>query len=174
MISDRLPTYNNLEKHTGCIQQKSWVHILRSSKDLSKYYKEVKTIHRRLKSIYKRAKSYNHRATDEQLNGLLVRIDKIAQIRFEHLEVRKFVRSVCKTHRENLFRFVTNPEIDGDNDLDERAIRKGVIIRKINNGNRSKNVARFLEILLGVIETLILQEKNPLEEMKNIIQSSDE
>lgn len=49
VISDRLPTYNNLEKHTGCLQQKCWVHILRNSKDLSKHYKEAKTIHRGLK-----------------------------------------------------------------------------------------------------------------------------
>jgi transposase-like protein len=174
VISDRLPTYNNLEKHTGCNQQKCWVHILRNSKDLSKHYKEAKTMHRRLKSIYKRAKSYNHKATDEQLNGLISRIDKIAQIRFEHSEIRKFVRSVCKTHRENLFRFVTDPEIDGDNNLAERAIRKGVIIRKISNGNRSKNGARILEILLSIIETLKLQGENPLEGMKNIIQASNE
>ncbi len=174
VISDRLPTYNNLEKHTGCLQQKCWVHILRNSKDLSKHYKEAKTIHRRLKSIYKQAKSYNHKATNEQLSGLLARIDKIAQTRFEHLEVRKFVKSVCKTHRENLFKFVTDLEIDGDNNRAERAIRKAVIIRKISNGNRSKNGARFLEILLSVIETLKLQGKNPLEEMKNIVQASNE
>lgn len=81
---------------------------------------------------------------------------------------------MCKTHRENLFRFVTDPEIDGDNNRAERAIRKGVIIRKISNGNRSKNGARFLEILLSVIEMFKLQGKNPFEEMKNIVQASNE
>ena len=173
VISDRLPTYNNLEKHTGCVQQKCWIHILRDSKDLSKHYKEAKTIHRRLKSIYKQAKSYNHKATDEQLGKLLARIDKISQMRFNHSEVRKFVKSVCITHRDNLFRFVQDDEIDGDNNLAERAIRKAVRIRKISNGNRSKNGARFLEILLSVIETLKLQGKNPLEGMMDIIQASD-
>jgi len=105
-------------------------------------------IHRRLKSVYKQAKSYNHKATDEQVNRLLERIDRIHHLKFEHSEVIKFVRSVCKTHRENLFRFVTDTEIDGDNNRAERAIRKAVIIRKISSGNRSENGARFLETLL--------------------------
>ena len=173
VISDRLPTYNNLEKHTGCLQQKCWVHILRDSKDLSKHYKEAKTVHQRLKSVYKQAKSYNHKATDEQVNKLLERIDRIYQLKFEHSEVIKFVKSICKTHRENLFRFAQDTEIDGDNNRAERAIRKAVIIRKISSGNRSENGARFLETLLSVIETFKLQGKNPLEEMKNIIQTSD-
>ena len=66
------------------------------------------------------------------------------------------------SHILNLFRFVTDPETDGDNNRAERVIRKGVIIRKISNGNRSKNGARFLEILLSVMETFKLQGKNPL------------
>jgi len=36
VISDRLQTYNNLEKHNGCLQQKCWIHILRDSKNLAK------------------------------------------------------------------------------------------------------------------------------------------
>jgi len=32
---------------------------------------------------------------------------------------------------------------------------------------------RYSETLLGVMETFKLQGKNPLEEMKNIIQTSD-
>ena len=172
VISDRLQTYNNLEKHTGCLQQKCWIHILRDSKDLAKHYKEAKVIHKRLKSIYKQAKSYNHKATDEEINKLLERIDKISQMKFERSEVRKFVRSVCIKHRDNLFRFAKDPEIDGDNNLAERAIRKAVIIRKISNGNRSKNGAKYLEILLSVIETLKLQGVNPIKGMQNIIQAS--
>ena len=89
-----------------------------------------------------------------------------------HSEVRKFVKSVCKFHRNNLFRFVANPEIDATNNRAERGIRKAVIIRKISNGNRSKKGADIFGVLLSVIETLNLQGKNPLKEMKTIIQAS--
>lgn len=172
VVSDRLSTYNNLEKHTGCFQQKCWVHILRDSKDLAKHYKEAKPMHKKLKRIYKIAKGYNHQATQRQLDGLLKRIYHIAMVRYEHSEVRKFIKSICITHRENLFRFITDPEIDGDNNLAERGIRKAVIIRKISNGSRSKKGGRTLEVLLSVIETLKLQGKNPLKEMNGVIVAS--
>ncbi|MDI6642276.1 MAG: IS66 family transposase [Elusimicrobiota bacterium] len=172
VISDRLATYNNLEKHTSCLQQKCWVHILRDSKDLVKHYQEAKTLHKKLKRVYKIAKGYNHQATQQQLNGLLKRIDNIAMVRYGHSEVRKFVRSTCVVHRENLFRFVTDPEIDGDNNLAERGIRKAVIIRKISNGNRSRKGGRILENLLSVIETLKVQGRNPLEGMRNVVHAS--
>lgn len=174
IVSDRLPTYNNLEKHTSCLQQKCWVHILRNAEDVAEHYAEAKPVYRTLKRIYREAKSYDHKATEGQLNGLLRKIDRIAQTSFEHSEVWKFVKSVCVTHRENLFRFAVDPEIDGDNNLAERGIRKAVIIRKISSGNRSKNGARILEVLLSAIETLKLQGKNPIEGMKNIVQTSCE
>lgn len=162
VIADRLPTYNSLEKHTNCLQQKCWPHILRDSKDLAKHYTEAKPIHRELKRIYRQAKSYNHLATEQQVAELLSRIDKISDKFHQHSEVTKFVRSVCVWHRENLFRFVTDSEIDGDNNLAERTLRKGVIIRKISNGNRSRKGAKLLEVLLSVVETLRLQGRNIL------------
>jgi len=80
---------------------------------------------------------------------------------------------VCKFHKENLFKFVTNTEIEPTNNRAERGIRKAVIIRKISNGNRSKKGADILSILLSIIETLKLQEKNPLDYLKKIIQTSE-
>ncbi|MBI5475701.1 MAG: IS66 family transposase, partial [Ignavibacteriales bacterium] len=172
IISDRAPLYNTLEENTNCLQQKSWSHILRDSKDIAEHYKEAKPTHKELKSIYHQAKSYNHQATEEQVAGLLRRIDNIAEKIYQHSEVRKFVRSVCVRHRENLFRFVTDPEIDGDNNRAERAIRKGVIIRKISNGNRSRKGARLLEVLLSVVETLKMQGRNVLQSMMDIVRTS--
>ena len=115
---------------------------------------------------------YKHRANEKQVNNLLHRIDLIAEKRYKHSEVRKFVKSVCKIHRENLFRFVANLEIEATNNRAERGIRKAVIIRKISNGNRSKKGADILGVLLSVVETLKLQGKNPLKDMQNIIQAS--
>lgn len=172
IISDRATLYNTLEEETNCLQQKSWSHILEDSKDLAEHYVEARPIHKELKSIYHRAKSYNHRATQEQLMSLLRRIDNIASKFYQHSEVRKFVRSVCVRHRENLFRFVTDIDIDGTNNLAERALRKGVIIRKISNGNRSRKGAKIFEVLLSIVETLKMQGRNILQSIGNIIQTS--
>jgi len=169
---DRFPAYNVLERKTGLSQQKCWVHILRNSKELAKRYWEAKSIHRRLKGAYRKAKSYEHHATQEQVDALLGRIDRVTARTYKHSVVAKFVQSVCVRHRGNLFRFATNPAIDGDNNIAERAIRKGVIIRKVCGGNRSERGARITERLLSVVETLKLQGENPLAGMRNAINAS--
>ena len=171
-MNDRYNAYNVLAKKTKCNLQICWAHLLRNAKDFAEHYDEAKYIRKQLKHIFKLANKCKHQATENQINGLLHKIDLIAEKRYKHSEIRKFVKSVCKFHRENLFRFVTNAEIDATNNRAERGIRKGVIIRKISNGNRSKKGADILGVLLSVVETLELQGKNPLKEMQNIIQAS--
>ena len=172
VTNDRHSSYNVLAQKSRCSLQICWTHLLRNTKDLAEHYEEAKYIHKRIKSIFRLAKSYNHRATEKQVDDLLHKIDLIAEKRYKHSEVRKFVKSVCKFHRENLFMFVSNPEIEATNNRAERGIRKAVIIRKISNGSRSKKGANIFGVLLSVIETLKIQGKNPLKEMQEIIQAS--
>ena len=70
-----------------------------------------------------------------------------------------------------MFRFTQDEEIEGDNNLAERELRKAVIIRKISNGNRSAKGAEILEVLLSIVETARLQKKNPLNFMHKILAS---
>ena len=172
VTNDRHSSYNVLAQKSKCLLQICWTHLLRNSKDLAEHYEEAKYIHKRLKSIFRLTRSYNHHATKKQVEDLLHKIDLVAEKRYRHSEVRKFVKSVCKFHRENLFRFVSNPEIEATNNRAERGIRKAVIIRKISNGSRSKKGANIFGLLLSVVETLKIQGKNPLKEMKAIIQAS--
>lgn len=173
IVNDRYGAYNVLAEKSGCSLQICWAHLLRNSKDLAEHYCEAKYIHKRFKTIFNKAVEYEHNAKNKQVNDLLHKIDLIAEKRYEHSEVRKFIKSICRFHRENLFRFTTNNEIEATNNRAERGIRKAVIIRKISNGNRSIKGAEIFGILLSVIETLKLQGKNPLNEMKKIIQASE-
>lgn len=171
IVHDRLPTYNQLAEETGCAQQVCWAHILRDTKKLAKNYEEATTVHRRLKSIFRKAKSLAPHGTQQDVEKLLARIDYFGELHFKHKSIRTFRNSICKKHRNNLFHFVTNPAVPSTNNGTERAIRKVVIIRKISNGSRSEKGARILETLLSVIETLRLQGKNPLDEMKRLLAS---
>jgi transposase-like protein len=173
VVNDRYNAYNLLAKRTKCKLQICWTHLLRNAKDLAEHYDEADYISRQLKHIFKLANKSKHQATEKQVNSLIHKMDLIAEKGYKHSEIRKFVKSVCKFHRENLFRFTTNPEIEATNNRAERGIRKAVIIRKISNGNRSRKGADIFGILLSVVETLKLQGKNPLKEMKNIIQASE-
>jgi transposase len=171
LVRDRLTTYNHLAVENNSAQQICWAHILRDSKRHAKNYDEGKTIHRRLKSIFTQAKAIAPKGTAADIERLLSRIDRFGTLRFEHKSLRTFRDSICKKHRGNLFHFVTNPAVPPTNNWSERSIRKGVIIRKISNGNRSDKGARILETLLSIIETFKLQGKNPLTGMRQLLAS---
>jgi len=165
IISDRYSAYNELAKESGCEQQVCWTHLLRNSKDLAEHYSEAKYIHKRMKYIHRKAKE-NKISKEELLNW----IDLIASRKYRSTEVYKFVKSVCKNHREDLFRFVDNPQIDSTNNLAERGLRTGVVIRKISGGSRSENGAETTGRLLSVLQTAKLQSDNPLGFITNLLQ----
>ena len=164
IIDDRLSAYNELARVSGCGQQLCWAHLLRNSKDLAEHYREAKYIHKRMKYIYEKAKD------GEKKEKLLHWIDLIASRVYRSTEVFKFVKSVCRFHRENLFRFVDNPEIDSTNNRAERGLRHAVVIRKISNGSRSEDGAEVTARLLSVMQSMKLQEVNPFTGMMDLLQ----
>ena len=165
VVSDRLISYDEFQKKSGCDHQICWTHLLRNSKDLAEHYSEAKYIHKRMKFIYRKAKE-NKTSKDELLNW----IDLIASRRYRSTEVYKFVKSICRKHREDLFRFVDNPKIGSTNNLAERGLRHAVVIRKISNGSRSENGAETTCRLLSVLQTAKLQSKDYINFMNNLLQ----
>ena len=162
-VSDRFSAYNELVKKSHCQQQICWSHILRNSKDLAEHYQEAKYIHKRLKYIYARAKE------NENKEILLQWIDLISSRSYKSTEVYKFVKSICRNHREDLFRFIDNPEIDSTNNRAERGLRHAVVIRKISNGSRSKDGAEITANLLSVLQTAKLQSNNYVNFMTDLL-----
>ncbi len=163
IIDDRFSAYNELAKVSGCEQQICWVHLLRNSKDLAEHYQEAKYIHKRMKFIYQMAKE------GEKKEKLLHWIDLIGSRAYTSKEVFRFVKSICRNHREDLFRFVDNPEIDSTNNRAERGLRHAVVIRKISNGSRSEDGAEITANLLSVLQTAKLQSDNPMNFMADLL-----
>ena len=166
VVSDRLISYDELQKKSGCDHQICWAHLLRNSKDLTEHYKEAEYIHKRMKFIFRKAKEG---AEKEKLLGW---IDKITERTYKHSEVYKFVKSVCRKHREDLFRFVDNPQIKPTNNLAEQGLRHGVVIRKISGGSRSNNGAETTCRLLSVLQTAKLQSEDYAGFMNNLLHTS--
>jgi len=170
VVEDRFSAYNELARVSGCEQQLCWAHLLRNSKDLAEHYREAKYVHKRMKFIYRNAIKLNHQASKEEKENLLRWIDMIASRTYRSTEVFKFVKSVCRNHRDNLFRFADNPEIDSTNNLAERGLRHAVVIRKISNGSRSEDGAEITGRLLSVLQTMKLQEVNPFTGTMDLLQ----
>jgi transposase len=165
ITTDRHSAYNVLVEKTGCLQQICWTHILRNSKDLAEHYNEAKYLHKRMRYIFKKAKERN---TSKE--KLLHWIDLFANRAYTSKEVFRFVKSICRTHREDLFRFVDNPEINPSNNLAEQGLRPAVVIRKVSGGSRSENGADTTAKLLSVIQTMKMQGGNIIENMTNLLQ----
>ena len=170
IISDRFSAYNELVKVSGCEQQICWAHLLRNSKDLAEHYREARYIHKRMKYIHRIAKKFNHKASEEDKEKLLSWIDLIASRSYKSTEVHKFVKSVCRNHRNDLFRFVDNSEIDSTNNRAESGLRPGVVIRKISGGSRSEDGAEVTAKLLSVLQTIKIQTSNPYQGLLNLLQ----
>ena len=120
-----------------------------------------------LRVVHKKAKE--DKISKEEL---LKWIDLIASRRYRSTEVYKFVKSVCKNHREDLFRFVDNPQIKPTNNLAEQGLRHGVVIRKISGGSRSNNGAETTCRLLSVLQTAKLQSEDYAGFMNNLLHTS--
>lgn len=163
--TDRFSAYNVLVSETGGTQQVCWTHLIRNTKDLSEFRTEAKYIHKRLKYIYRKA-----REGKTPKEKLLQWIDLIKSRHYKSTEVNKFIRSVCKNHRDDLFRFVDDPCIEPTNNLAERGLRHAVVIRKISGGSRSKKGADTTAKLLSVMQTIRMKEGNPINNMMHLLQ----
>jgi transposase len=166
ITTDRYSAYNVLVDKTECLQQVCWTHLIRNSKDLADYSSEGKYVHKRLKYIYHKAKE------GEKKEKLLHWIDLVGSRTYKSSYVYKFVKSVCRNHREDLFRFVDNPSINPSNNIAEQGLRQGVVIRKVSGGSRSKKGAETTAKLLSVMQTIKMKEGNVLGNMLNILQNS--
>src|SRR3989344_5435293 len=167
VTTDRYSAYNVLVEKTGCLQQVCWTHLLRNSKDLTEHYSEAKYIHKRMKYIYRKAKE--GKTSKEKL---LSWIDKIASRSYQSTKVFKFVKSICRNHREDLFRFIDNLEVNPSNNLAEQGLRPAVVIRKVSGGSRSEDGAEVTAKLLSVLQTIKIQTSNPYQGLLNLLQTS--
>lgn len=168
VTSDRFCAYDELSKKSKCKQQVCWTHILRNAKDLREKSPEARYVYKRLKFIYRMSKKR------KISNALLLRwIDLIAERDYKSWNVYKFVKSVCVKHREDLFRFRYNKEIEPTNNIAERGLRHAVIIRKISNGSRSEDGAETTARLLSVLQTVKLRTNNPYEGILNLLQEPE-
>ncbi len=170
LVIDRHSALRALAEKAGFLLQLCWSHILADSKDLAKNFgAEGRYIHRKLKEIYAMAKGLNHEGTLGQVEQLKGEIFQLTQRHYNHLTVWKFVKNIYYRDVENLFRFVTDPDVDPTNNISERELRALVIIRKISFGSGSPRGANATAMLLSIIQTLRLNKRNVLEGLQEIL-----
>jgi len=76
-------------------------------------------------------------------------------------DARRLAKRLEK-YRDELFTFLTHPNVPSDNNHAEREIRTAVLMRKIIYGNRSANGALTQSVLMTVFRTLKRRGYNPI------------
>ena len=169
---DRHAAFRTLAEKSGFLLQVCWSHILENSKGLAKDFgAEGLYVHKKFKDIYSLAKGLNHKGSEEMVEQLKGLVFELTQRHYKHSTVRKFAHTLFYRDGENLFRFVTDPEISSTNNISERELRALVIIRKISNGSRSCRGAAATAMLLSVIQTLRFRKENVLLGLQNILKN---
>lgn len=170
LVVDRHSAFRKLAKKAGYKIQLCWSHILEDSRELKHNFgAEGKYVHKILKDIYAQAKSLNHKGTPEHVEQLQGAIFELTNRHYKHSTIRRFVNALAFRDIDNLFRFVTDSNIDSTNNLSERELRALVIIRKISNGSKSIKGANTTAMLLSIIQTLRLNKQNPLIGLQTVL-----
>ena len=172
LVVDRHSAFRTLAEKTGFLLQLCWSHILQDSKELAgDFGAEGKYVHRKLKKVYSLANGLDHKGTPEMVEQFKGEIFQLTMRHYKHSTIRNFVNNLYYRDVENLFRFVTDPEIDSTNNISERELRALVIIRKISNSSRSPRGANATAMLLSIIQTLRFNKRNVLEGLQSILKN---
>ena len=172
LVVDRHSAFRLLAKKAGFRLQLCWSHILQDTKQLAENFgAEGKYVHKKLKEIYSLAKGLNHKGNCEMVEQLKAEIFNLLLRHYKHSTIRKFVDNLYYRDGNDLFRFVTDPEIDPTNNISERELRALVIIRKISNGSRSVRGANATAMLLSIIQTLRFKKENIFQGLQQILKN---
>ncbi len=173
LVVDRHSAFRTLAEKTGFLLQLCWSHILEDSKELAREFgAEGRCVHKKLKEIYALANSLDHKGTAEMVQQLNWEVFQLTTRHYKHSIIRKFVQNLYYRDGNNLFRFVTDSEIDSTNNISERELRALVIIRKISNGSRSARGANATAMLLSIIQTLRFKRENVLQRLQAILKNT--
>lgn len=165
--------------------QRCWVHFLRDIHELKQDYKKHPPLNKWSKSVkelYEEAKAY--KGPDPNLPIGLQSQERIYKQREFEQRLRRicmpYVKSDCVmstlcaraiTFLQELFVFIRFPNVKSDNNPAERIIRHTVVARKISGGTKTPKGSQTKAILTSLFDTWQLQNLNPLQQCRLILNS---
>jgi hypothetical protein len=177
LLSDFLSAYNKIEAKA---KQRCLVHLLRdlkkilkcTSKDDSTY-----TYCQRLKDIIQQAIDLSEKYNGDEISDKRFSkqkeqlIDSLDDFQFPDPQKSSIVRIAKRLarHKDELFTFLDYKGLPYHNNFAERMIRPSVLLRKITFGNRSENGTLNHSVLMSILQTGKLNDKESIPLIKNIL-----
>ena len=172
LVSDRYNAYNFYK----FIRQICWAHLKRDFKAISEadgglgkigleLYKPAKKILKMRKRV--RDGTLPWKTFQRRMPELQKRVESLlkAGARFDGKLGGK-CRDILK-HKEYLWTFVEDENVEPTNNFAERIVRQGVLWRKTSFGTQSERGARYVERILTVCATCRLQDRSIIEYLRH-------
>jgi hypothetical protein len=125
-----------------------------------RYYKVLKRIIRDSRDLKKKRRKSAPAVYVQKVSLIRRRLLRWACREYEDKHLKRLAQRIMK-HATELLVFLEEPEVPADNNLAERIIRPHAIIRNRSFQNRSDRGAGAHEVMMSLLHTLRLQEKNP-------------
>jgi len=179
LISDFLSAYNKISAKN---KQRCLVHILRDLEKVIKYWQDDEEVIRycgRLKKILEDGialyNEYRDKRRDKKYclrRRLIVRrLDDFSFPNPNKRILQRFVKRLDR-HKDEIFTFLYEKDIDFHNNHAEQQIRPDVILRKITFGNRSLKGAKVHDVLMSILQTVKLNGLDPIDTLQKILLSA--
>ncbi len=170
LISDRYAGYHWLDVLQ---QQLCWAHLIRQLTELSQRPGAPGKLGANLldaaREVIRAHRAYLQDSHDlawleAQLRPSRENIKRLLEsgVRGRHLKTRRFCAGLLEEYQA-LWTFCEVPGIDPTNNAAERALRHGVILRKIQLGTQSDSGSRWIERICSARETCMLQRRSVLQ-----------
>jgi transposase len=159
--SDFFSAYRKFAKdHPGCVPAYCWAHLIREVRFLATLTDKAtaRWANKLLDAIKRLFKAYHHQGQRAQANArqaVLTCVRRPPQ-RGEAQTLAKRVRQ----HAGAYFLFLVRDDVEPTNNIAERALRHGVMHRKLTQGTRGDTGQRWLERMLSVRATCRQQERS--------------
>ena len=166
--SDRWSGYN-IYNH---VRQICWAHLKRDFKAISEAKGKLGRIGKQLIELEAQIFREYHRARDGTIQWKTFQRRMVSvQLKFECLlqegaACQGPLAGKCHEiwkHRENLWTFVSHPDVSPTNNAAEQVVRQAVLWRKMSFGTQSNRGARYVERMLSACATCRLQGRSIIE-----------
>jgi transposase len=161
LVSDCLMVYDD-KRLAAWLKQKCLSHLLKDLKEMEEsktgravhFAQEVTAVLREALELKTKRPGLEPGGFTQQALALESRLDALisSRRRLTDADNARFARRLRK-HRPHLLRFLYRDDLEATNNLAERQLRPGVIIRKTNGCNRTDGGAETHSVLASVLAT---------------------
>ena len=136
--------------------------------DWSKFSKKLKRLIRDAIRLGKRKDELDEQIYNRRCERIERRLQLILAYKWSNTQAGRLIKRLNR-HQDELFTFLSNPDVPFDNNFGERSIRGAVIMRKNSYNNRSNRGAKTQSVLMSVFFTLKQRGLNPVDTVKKAL-----